>query len=294
MKKRVILLGIMAIVAFAQPAQAAEYCSEKTIMSIKNAVNSNLSEKESQFKSFRIECQQYKRMAYASLADLYFLQGRYKKAKKYFKKMDQNRVGNKLHNEDEMAAKYALTLHFLKQKPTRVNEIFSALKSKYRNNFPDDIYPLYAEYKILQAKEITSTAAIAAAIKPYKSLGGIIICPKIAVTINFETNSDRIVNHSRQQINNINDALIQLAVNNPEFQYELIGHTDIRGDANYNQELSQRRALSVKEILTQINAALSGKIKAFGKGETEPELSGNSMNSHQVNRRVEIRVNCDI
>lgn len=63
------------------------------------------------------------------------------------------------------------------------------------------------------------------------------------------------------------------------------GHTDDRGDAEYNQGLSQRRADAVKAYLvTQgVNASL---ITANGHGETKPVASNDTAEGRAQNRRI--------
>ena len=46
----------------------------------------------------------------------------------------------------------------------------------------------------------------------------------------------------------------------------MIGHTDNTGTAAYNQDLSQRRAVSVASILRE-GGVPGGRIAAFGRGE---------------------------
>ncbi len=65
-------------------------------------------------------------------------------------------------------------------------------------------------------------------------------------------------------------------------QIEVGGHTDSRGSEQYNQQLSMRRAETVKNALVQQGVAPS-RIMAIGYGESLP-ISSN----HAMNRRVEI------
>ncbi len=68
----------------------------------------------------------------------------------------------------------------------------------------------------------------------------------------------------------------------PRTTIEVAGHTDTQGPAEYNQRLSERRALAVKEALIQ-NGVDSRRINAVGYGESRPISS-----DHAMNRRVEI------
>jgi outer membrane protein OmpA-like peptidoglycan-associated protein len=73
----------------------------------------------------------------------------------------------------------------------------------------------------------------------------------------------------------------------PNTTVEVVGHTDSTGAASYNQQLSERRALSVRSVL--LNAGVSGgRLRAYGQGENSPVASNGSSAGRQQNRRVEI------
>ncbi|MEN0060405.1 MAG: OmpA family protein, partial [Bdellovibrio sp.] len=68
------------------------------------------------------------------------------------------------------------------------------------------------------------------------------------------------------------------------------GHTDSLGDETYNQILSQRRADSVKEHLVRVHKLDGAKIKAVGKGESEPIADNGNFQGRRENRRVEFLI----
>jgi len=70
---------------------------------------------------------------------------------------------------------------------------------------------------------------------------------------------------------------------------DVIGHTDSVGSAEYNQGLSERRAMAVKEFMVS-EGIDAGIIDASGKGETEPAASNDTDEGRALNRRVEIHV----
>lgn len=73
----------------------------------------------------------------------------------------------------------------------------------------------------------------------------------------------------------------------PNSRIEVIGHTDNTGAAAYNQDLSQRRAVSVLNVL--LNAGVPGnRLAAFGRGEDQPIASNQTPEGRAQNRRVEI------
>lgn len=67
------------------------------------------------------------------------------------------------------------------------------------------------------------------------------------------------------------------------------GHTDDRGAASFNQQLSEKRAKAVKAemIANGVDAAV---IKTVGYGESKPVADNNTRAGRAKNRRVEIRV----
>jgi len=67
------------------------------------------------------------------------------------------------------------------------------------------------------------------------------------------------------------------------------GHTDSRGSDQYNQDLSNRRAMAVKNLLVQRGVAIAG-FEAVGYGETMPVATMTRGAGRQKNRRVEIKI----
>jgi outer membrane protein OmpA-like peptidoglycan-associated protein len=93
--------------------------------------------------------------------------------------------------------------------------------------------------------------------------------------------------------------LVDFLKMNPTLRIEVAGHTDTRGDAKANLNLSQNRANSVVEYL--INKGIDAKrLVAKGYGESKPIYSDESIASmtsekekeqaHQENRRTEYRI----
>ena len=69
----------------------------------------------------------------------------------------------------------------------------------------------------------------------------------------------------------------------------VIGHADGIGSDAYNQKLSERRASAVKTYLVSQGLA-AGKVKAEGRGESEPVASNKSSEGRARNRRVEVTI----
>jgi outer membrane protein OmpA-like peptidoglycan-associated protein len=83
--------------------------------------------------------------------------------------------------------------------------------------------------------------------------------------------------------------LLTVVNSRPNASVSIEGHTDVRGEAPYNQALSQRRAESVRDWLAA-HGVTASRITASGAGESRPVRTGASEADHQANRRVEIRV----
>ena len=76
----------------------------------------------------------------------------------------------------------------------------------------------------------------------------------------------------------------------PSYTYSFAGHTDSVGSKKRNQELSEERAMAVKNYLAGqgIDAA---KMATEGFGEEKPIESNATQKGRDKNRRVELTIN---
>ena len=75
----------------------------------------------------------------------------------------------------------------------------------------------------------------------------------------------------------------------PNTDLLIVGHTDATGTAEYNQGLSQRRAISASDYLVT-QGVNSGRLRTSGRGELEPVATNDSEDGRLLNRRVEIAI----
>ena len=75
----------------------------------------------------------------------------------------------------------------------------------------------------------------------------------------------------------------------PDETISVEGHTDNVGAIDYNQNLSERRAYSVKDYLST-QGVPGSRITAIGYGESRPKASNETPEGRQLNRRVEIHI----
>jgi outer membrane protein OmpA-like peptidoglycan-associated protein len=101
----------------------------------------------------------------------------------------------------------------------------------------------------------------------------------------FDTNSTAI----KPGFQSTMDKLADVVVRYNKTTLTVVGHTDNTGSDKYNQDLSQRRALSVAQYFEshKVNPL---RLATAGKGESEPVASNSAEAGRQANRRVEIYV----
>jgi len=82
------------------------------------------------------------------------------------------------------------------------------------------------------------------------------------------------------------DKLINVLNKYPDTDIKILGHTDNKGTAAYNQGLSERRANSVSGYLRN-HGINSGRISTKGMGKNDPIASNDTEEGRSQNRRVE-------
>lgn len=87
----------------------------------------------------------------------------------------------------------------------------------------------------------------------------------------------------------LNDVANVLIKQDPDSKITVEGHTDSQGGSSYNQDLSQRRAQSVRDYLVSRGIA-ADRVTAQGFGSTRSVADNASAEGRADNRRVEIVV----
>jgi outer membrane protein OmpA-like peptidoglycan-associated protein len=99
----------------------------------------------------------------------------------------------------------------------------------------------------------------------------------------FDTGKARLKAGAYSTIDRLANALKEV----PTRSVVIEGHTDSMGSEDYNQELSEQRAMSVQSALMQ-RGVQGSQISTAGKGEGLPVASNDTAGGRQQNRRVEV------
>ena len=95
------------------------------------------------------------------------------------------------------------------------------------------------------------------------------------------------------------DKLVVILQKYPDTNIEVQGHTDSKGTALYNQNLSEQRAYTVASYLSGYGISSSrviiatSRLTTIGFGETLPKYSNNTVDGQSQNRRVEFLVSAN-
>lgn len=120
------------------------------------------------------------------------------------------------------------------------------------------------------------------------------IQPNESIVLNnvfFEFDSDKIIAESLPDL----EKLAKQLNKHQKIIIEISGHTDSKGNNEYNQKLSEKRAKSVRRYLIK-NSVAADRMTAVGKGELEPIAKNNNADGsdnpegRQLNRRIELKV----
>ena len=104
----------------------------------------------------------------------------------------------------------------------------------------------------------------------------------------FDTGSATLKPGAREKLAKISGIVLA----HPGLTLQIEGHTDSVGSDDFNQQLSERRADSVRDFLAEQGVQPSA-MSAKGFGKTQPVASNDNAEGRQRNRRVELVVNGD-
>lgn len=112
----------------------------------------------------------------------------------------------------------------------------------------------------------------------------------IEMRVEFATNSAEVREAYMSEIKKVADFMNQF----DRTRVTVEGHTDNTGAAAYNQDLSQRRAESVRQILINRFGLSADRVEAVGYGEERPTASNDTAEGREQNRRVVAEISTDV
>jgi outer membrane protein OmpA-like peptidoglycan-associated protein len=112
-----------------------------------------------------------------------------------------------------------------------------------------------------------------------------LVQPSLDLYVQFAFNSAELLPRGRQQLDQLGQALNNRRL--LKWGFELAGHTDAVGDADYNMKLSLERANAVKHYLVTKHRLNPNRLVPLGFGYTR--LANQANPTAAINRRVEVR-----
>ncbi|MDX2191655.1 MAG: OmpA family protein [Bacteroidota bacterium] len=86
------------------------------------------------------------------------------------------------------------------------------------------------------------------------------------------------------------DLVMKFLLDNPTYKLKISGHTNSDGNAQNNRVLSEKRAVAIKDYLTDKGGIEKRRIEAVGYGSTKPLRAEVTNEDKRINRRVEFEV----
>ncbi len=139
---------------------------------------------------------------------------------------------------------------------------------------------------VVVAPVVVAPVVVAPVVEPV-----VVVQPKVSVAAPmsfsgfFATNGASLTFKAKTQLNDYVEYLNE----NPDAKVKVLGHTDSRGAASFNQRLSLKRANSVKAYLNSKGIS-ANRIETVGMGESNPVASNMSKVGRAENRRVELEI----
>jgi OOP family OmpA-OmpF porin len=110
--------------------------------------------------------------------------------------------------------------------------------------------------------------------------------PSVSLNVEFATGSAELTAQAMTTLNQLGLALNQPAL--APYRFRIEGHTDTVGAADYNKQLSERRAAAVASYLETNFKVAPDRLQAVGMGEQGLLVPTPDQTNEPRNRRVEV------
>jgi OOP family OmpA-OmpF porin len=108
----------------------------------------------------------------------------------------------------------------------------------------------------------------------------------LSLNVKFELGEADIVTTYTSAIDKLGMALKE----NKDLKIQIQGHTDTTGKTSFNNSLSQKRSLAVKEYLMRKYNIPGSRLDSRGFGSKDPVASNDTLKGRKTNRRVDIKI----
>ena len=105
--------------------------------------------------------------------------------------------------------------------------------------------------------------------------------------VRFPVNKAEISDEAKAMID---EAVGPLVKENRGVWFEIEGHTDNTGDAAYNFNLGEERAMAVRDYIAKKDAIALNRLNVISYGEEKPVVDNKTREDRAQNRRVVIRI----
>lgn len=109
---------------------------------------------------------------------------------------------------------------------------------------------------------------------------------RVELDVKFDFDKSAVKQESYSEIKTVADFMNQY----PQTTTTVEGHTDSVGTDAYNQQLSQRRADAVRQVMVNQYGVAADRVSAVGEGESQPVADNATAEGRALNRRVEAAV----
>ena len=113
---------------------------------------------------------------------------------------------------------------------------------------------------------------------------------RVELDVKFDFDKAQVKQDSYSDIENLAEFMKQF----PQTSTTVEGHTDSVGNDAYNQNLSERRAGAVRDVLVNQYGVDANRVNAVGYGEAHPVADNATREGRAVNRRVEAAVEAQV
>lgn len=109
---------------------------------------------------------------------------------------------------------------------------------------------------------------------------------RVELDVKFDFDKANVKEESYSEIKTVADFMNQY----PQTTTTVEGHTDSVGSDAYNQQLSQKRADAVRQVMVEQYGVAAERVSAVGEGESQPIADNATAEGRALNRRVEASV----